>query len=227
MKTIKITAAFALLLETSTWVIINEDFAVGTYKSRTSAREAKASGLAGKVLNKSEVEFEIVGQEVAAKPTALDLLAALEKQEAAKEEEICHPYGFKTHGFDNCPHCNIHLENGLLQAGEEMGDGKPLIPEKFEFFCMACGSEFGPEITAKKTRAPITHTSTIENPCKTVWGIAIDMKAANPLVKRGAVLAECVRQGIAYYTARTQYQAWLTVCKEEETTRLANEAKSK
>jgi hypothetical protein len=28
------------------------------------------------------------------------------------------------------------------------------------------------------------------------------------------VLAECVRQGVAFYTARTQYQQWLGVQKE-------------
>jgi hypothetical protein len=68
--------------------------------------------------------------------------------------------------------------------------------------------------TPKKVNVPILHKSEIDHPCKRVWGIASDMKDANPTVKRGAVLAECVAQGIAYYTARTQYQQWLGIQKE-------------
>jgi len=50
--------------------------------------------------------------------------------------------------------------------------------------------------------------STIESPSKRVWEIAEQMKAANPNVRRKDVIAACVEQGIAYYTARTQYQLW-------------------
>lgn len=60
----------------------------------------------------------------------------------------------------------------------------------------------------------VTNESTIERPCKLVWHIADDMKAANPEVKRKEVLAECVKRGVAFYTARTQYQQWLGVQKE-------------
>jgi hypothetical protein len=67
---------------------------------------------------------------------------------------------------------------------------------------------------AKAINGPILHKSEIDHPCKRVWGIASDMKAANPNVKRGQVLAACVAQGIAYYTARTQYQQWLGIQKE-------------
>jgi hypothetical protein len=51
-----------------------------------------------------------------------------------------------------------------------------------------------------------------------VWEIADQFKKANDgaLPKRGDVLAECDRQGIAYYTARTQYQLWRTTQKEME-----------
>lgn len=50
--------------------------------------------------------------------------------------------------------------------------------------------------------------SIIESPSKRVWEIAEQMKAANPNVRRKDVIAACVEQGIAYYTARTQYQLW-------------------
>lgn len=50
--------------------------------------------------------------------------------------------------------------------------------------------------------------STIEAPSKRVWEIAEQMKAENPNVRRKDVIAACVEQGIAFYTARTQYQLW-------------------
>lgn len=43
-----------------------------------------------------------------------------------------------------------------------------------------------------------------EKPCRFVW----DMADANPEMKRAEVIALCVSFGVAYYTARTQYQAW-------------------
>lgn len=222
MKTVKITAAFALLLESNSWVIIDNNSAVGAYKSRTLAREAKAEGLVGSVKNVSEVEFEVVAS---AKPNALDLLAAMEKREAAKAVNL-NDFATNEAGNSCCPVCGSEeLYQGRIDPKDLNSGMGRVIDEDSVGGCHHCDWEF--DHSAKKSRTPITHVSTIENPCKTVWGIAIDMKAANPLVKRGAVLAECVRQGIAYYTARTQYQAWLSICKEEEATRLANEAKSK
>lgn len=50
--------------------------------------------------------------------------------------------------------------------------------------------------------------SIIESPSKRVWEIADQMKAENPNVRRKDVIAACVEKGIAYYTARTQYQLW-------------------
>jgi hypothetical protein len=60
-------------------------------------------------------------------------------------------------------------------------------------------------------KVEITHVSTIERPCKRVWDIAESMPGA----KRKDILAACVAEGIAYYTARTQYQMLLSVRKEE------------
>jgi hypothetical protein len=53
----------------------------------------------------------------------------------------------------------------------------------------------------------IVRESTVERPCKLVWHIADDMIGA----RRKDVLAECVRRGVAFYTARTQYQLWLSI----------------
>jgi hypothetical protein len=50
------------------------------------------------------------------------------------------------------------------------------------------------------------HKSTgVEKPTKLVWEIADSMPGA----KRKDVLAALEAKGIAYYTARTQYQKWL------------------
>lgn len=59
-----------------------------------------------------------------------------------------------------------------------------------------------------KKEVVMLRKSTIESPSKRVWEIAEQMKAANPNVRRKDVIAACVEQGIAYYTARTQYQLW-------------------
>lgn len=60
-----------------------------------------------------------------------------------------------------------------------------------------------------KAKPEVRHKSDIERPTKAVWHIADEMSAADPQVRRKDVIAECVRRGIAFYTARTQYQQWL------------------
>lgn len=54
--------------------------------------------------------------------------------------------------------------------------------------------------------------SSIKSPVKRVWHIADAM----PKASRKEVVAECVRQGVAYGTARTQYQAWFKASQECE-----------
>lgn len=95
----------------------------------------------------------------------------------------------------HCPHCNIDLDNGISVHGDEV-NGKPLFHKSFELACLACGGEFGAAIKPR--------LSTCERPTKRVWDIADSM----PKASRKEVMAECVRQGIAYGTSRTQYQAW-------------------
>lgn len=64
-------------------------------------------------------------------------------------------------------------------------------------------------------KIPLVRTSTIEKPCKQVWHIACAMleEVGGDLSKlrRKDVLTRCVASGIAFYTARTQYQMWLTI----------------
>lgn len=156
----------------------------------------------------------------AAKSAGLEQFEIIEVEggfsfQAIAQEEVAPVVG----GFVNCPHCGIHLDNGVGYHGQEMY-GKIFSHDKFEWECLGCGEEFGPEIPAKiEPKAPtrkieVTNKSTAERPCKLVWHIVDEMKAANPEVKRKEVLAECVKRGVAFYTARTQYQQWLGVQKE-------------
>ncbi len=58
-----------------------------------------------------------------------------------------------------------------------------------------------------ETPAPVAkarNASTVESPVKRVWAIADSM----PDAKRKDVIAACVAEGIAFFTARTQYQKW-------------------
>lgn len=53
--------------------------------------------------------------------------------------------------------------------------------------------------------------SVIGNPVQMVWNIADNMWGA----RRKDIIAECVKQGVAYNTARTQYQAFYKVKSQE------------
>lgn len=110
-----------------------------------------------------------------------------------------------------CPHCGIHLSNGVGIHAEEVNGKWTVFTKKYENWCMACEGEFGPALQApaeKKAKLEpkgdrvVTSESTAERPCKLTWVIADEMPGA----KRKEVLEACVVRGIAYNTARTQYQ---------------------
>lgn len=56
----------------------------------------------------------------------------------------------------------------------------------------------------------IENRSTAEKPCRLVWDLADSMIGA----RRKDVIAAAEAKGVAYYTARTQYQLWAQVQKE-------------
>lgn len=64
------------------------------------------------------------------------------------------------------------------------------------------------EVTGEKaeTAAPIKRKSDIENPCEYVWTVCENMVPNG--ARRKDVIAYCVENGVAFYTARTQYQLW-------------------
>ena len=82
-----------------------------------------------------------------------------------------------------------YKEKGTIEKGEDGFFGFVPTPVK------------EPTIVAKKE---IVHKSTIGSPCRVVWDIAEEMEGA----KRKDVLAACVEAGVAFYTARTQYQKY-------------------
>lgn len=62
----------------------------------------------------------------------------------------------------------------------------------------------------KKRGGYINEHSSIKGACDMVHEIASGMHHDNPQVKKAEVIAECRRHGVAYGTARTQYQKWLS-----------------
>jgi hypothetical protein len=82
--------------------------------------------------------------------------------------------------------------------------------EKGQYEIIEVDGKFGFQ---PKAKPGIKRKSDIARPTKAVWHIADKMFAADPQVRRKDVIAECVRRGIAFYTARTQYQLWLTAKK--------------
>ncbi len=111
---------------------------------------------------------------------------------------------------------------------------KPELPDEGEVTleqASAADPDFNKQMDAALTPADETKAdealanrlrkSTIEKPTKRVWTLAEEYHAANPDAKRKDVIAHCVAQGIAFYTARTQYQAWRTACKASEITQAA------
>lgn len=96
-------------------------------------------------------------------------------------------------GLTYCPKCGIHLSNGYnTEVGHEDGD----------VYCLACDHVL---LKGKLVK------SSVDNPVKMVWEIADRMWGQ----RRKDIIAECVRLGIAYNTARTQYQAFYKVKSQE------------
>lgn len=125
---------------------------------------------------------------------------------AAKENAASLIYGFETHGLVNCPHCEVHLSNGV-------GDG-----EATTFSCLGCGEDFGPA----KVDAPDRHTGTglkiekdrperngIKRPsiggkCRAIWDHLDTMEA--PTAK--AVRAAAVELGWNPNNAVIEFYQW-------------------
>jgi hypothetical protein len=64
------------------------------------------------------------------------------------------------------------------------------------------------------TELPKLNKSIVAGPTKLVWEIADQMLAEDPNSSRKDIINRCLAAGIAFATARTQYQCWKKVRKE-------------
>lgn len=186
---------------------------VKTYSTKANARRAARTTLGkdaadGVGFNITEVgagEWIWEAVEVAAAPAT--------QEEPQAEEPVIGE-------FTHCPHCGVHLDNGYQTDDNLRADGLKGCMD-FEYVCLACNEEFGPALVngkeAKAKSTPVravNETSTVEKPTKRVWDIADEMVAKDPDVRRKDVIAECQARGVAFYTARTQYQLWFKARKD-------------
>lgn len=218
MKTIKIPQVVADQIQAirdagkTPWVIIHEDYLVGSFSGRTDARIVKSTcQYAGQILKADDVAFEVI-----------DLAALADKVEATIEQPVITfpladltEFGKNTEGLDCCPKC------GSSEIYEGRAPKGIAIDEEYIFGCRHCDWEIdirtlAPIKESEPAKKQVAHTnkSEIENPCKRVWHIADEMLISHPGAKRKQVLEACQAAGIAFYTARTQYQQWLSVRKE-------------
>jgi len=119
-----------------------------------------------------------------------------------------------TCGHSHCPHCGIHLNNGLMDfdslSDQHGGDKAAFKLQKHEWSCMGCNGEWGAEIQVKganASSAPVRHytnKSTVEG----AVALCHSIYSANPGARRKDAIKLAEDAGVAFYTARTQYQKW-------------------
>lgn len=126
-----------------------------------------------------------------------------------------------TCGYSHCPACEIHLSNGVMDYDslvDRLGEKDARKLQTHAWSCMGCNAEWGDEIapTSGKGRSePLRHytnKSTVDGAVQVVW----DLCAAMPDARRKDVIAAAVEKGVAFYTARTQYQKWFKAQKSNK-----------
>lgn len=118
-------------------------------------------------------------------------------------------------GYSHCPHCGINLDNGMtdfdgMAEVNGRGEKEAFKLMKHEWACLGCGGEWGAPIVLKGSKArgaPLRHytnKSTVDGAvamCHSIYN-------ANPDLRRKDAIQKAVDAGIAFYTARTQFQKW-------------------
>lgn len=133
------------------------------------------------------------------------------------EEAVTDLDNIQACGYSHCPHCGIHLSNGVTDFDGMVdchgSEKEALKLMSREWCCLGCNGEWGPVVQAKggKARgAPIRHyTNKSDAELKEQGGavkVCWDLFLANPDMKRKDAIAAAVAKGVAFYTARTQYQ---------------------
>src|SRR5262249_49699245 len=118
-------------------------------------------------------------------------------------------------GHANCPHCDIHLSNGLsdFEGMEERhgSEREAYKHQKHEWACLACGGEWGKAIEIKNTKARKEPTRHYINKSTVEGAVAFCHALFSGLpenTRRKDAIQIAVDKGVAFYTARTQYQKW-------------------
>lgn len=120
------------------------------------------------------------------------------------------------YGFHKCPSCEIHLSNGVCDFDGLIdlhgGEAAAYKMQKHEWACMACGHEWGDEIPAPKGMSRKEPTRHYVNKSTVNGAVAASHSIfdANPDARRKDAIQAAVDAGIAFYTARTQYQKWFS-----------------
>lgn len=181
-----------------------------TYSTKANAnRAAKKAGLEAGTFNVLEIDgrfiLEVIKTDLFDESEAeaeFEALQNRQKELAVEWLEAFVPYNPQLllaapvpvfNGYTYCPQCNIHLSNGY---------GSDTRHPEGDIYCLACDYVLE---TGKLVK------SSVDNPVQLVWNIADRMWGD----RRKDIIAECVRQGVAYNTARTQYQAFYKVKSQE------------
>lgn len=119
----------------------------------------------------------------------------------------------ETCGYSHCPSCGIHLSNGIMDfdsLADQHGDKKAYEMQKHAWSCMGCNAEWGDEIEAPKGKGRKEPTRHYVNKSTVDGAVAKchELFSANPDLRRKDAIQLAVDAGIAFYTARTQYQKW-------------------
>lgn len=176
-----------------------------TYSTKANAnRAAKNQGLETGTFNVIEMDGRFAIQVIEADLFEAEIQALKERQKELLAITVEAIVGYNPqlllpapqpifNGLTYCPKCGIHLSNGYnTEAGHEDGD----------VYCLACDHIL---LKGKLVK------SLVSNPVQLVWEIADRLWGQ----RRKDIIAECVRMGIAYNTARTQYQAFYKVKSQE------------
>ena len=117
------------------------------------------------------------------------------------EDELDQEY-MDNYGFVYCPHCGIHLENGMsIHDPQKDQRGNWMYKhDKYQFECLGCGEEFGPELEV------------VEAPKKTGKKHPKNMTLRAKLFERfdaGDSVKKCeIEFGITYGNAHYHYRNW-------------------
>jgi hypothetical protein len=177
------------------WLTIEGDRVHGVYPSRDIARSAKT----GKPVKFDGQGFELDADEATSTEAAETFALPTNGDTERMSEESLEDDGGETSSV-----ADVDADE-FSAAKDTLGDMQPTVEP--------VPPVVNETLKADKPDADIRRKSEIVRPTKLVWDICDAVRKANPEATRKEILEECERRGIAYYTARTQYQVWKSMQK--------------